>query len=311
MPRYAGVEAGGTSFKVAIAEDPDVSKVLEVATFPTDKDSPQATLKNVVEWLQQRKFEAIGIASFGPVDLDPTSEHYGYITTTPKPNWGFTPLLKAFESFDVPKGFDTDVNAPALSEATIGGHGQNGRTIDSCAYITVGTGVGVGLVVGGAPVHGLVHPEGGHLLVPRRADDPPSVFKGTCPFHGDCIEGLVATGALAARLNIPVDKATSVLPEVPDTDRIWELTGHYLAALCANLVLTVSPSVIVLGGGVMNRQILYDIVRRKTLDLLAKYIKSPMLTPEKIEQYIVRSRFGNDSGIVGALELARVAFHKK
>jgi len=304
--RYAGVEAGGTSFSVAISEDPDTSKIIERVNIPTT--TPEETVRTVVEWLKQRQFDALGIASFGPVDLDTQSEYYGHITTTPKPGWGFTPLLKAFEVFSVPKGFDTDVNAPALSEATIGGHSPNpARPLSSCAYITVGTGVGVGLMVGGAPVHGLVHPEGGHLLVPRLHNDLPIQFKGTCPFHADCVEGLVATGALAARLKIP---ATD-LPKVPDTDNVWEITGHYLAALCANLVLTVSPSVIVLGGGVMNREILYSIVRRKTLELLNGYVKSPALTPEKIDKYIVRSRFGNDSGLIGALELARIAYNTR
>jgi len=302
MPRYAGVEAGGTSFSVAISEDPDTSKIIESSNFPTT--TPEETLSRVVAWLKDRKFDALGVASFGPVDLDPSSDHYGYITTTPKPGWGFAPLLKAFEHLGVPIGFDTDVNAPAFSEATIGGHGEK---VTSCAYITVGTGVGVGIVVGGIPVHGLVHPEAGHLLVPRRQDDLHTTFKGTCPFHGDCVEGLVATGALAARLHIPA----SDLPKLPDSDPVWEITGHYLAALCVNLVLTVSPSVIVLGGGVMNRECLYDIVRKKTLELLKGYIKSPQLTPEKIDKYIVRSKFGNHAGLVGALELARAALQRK
>lgn len=305
MPRYAAVEAGGTSFSVAISEDPDTTKIVESANFPTT--SPQETLDKVVAWLKERKFDSLGVASFGPVDLDEESPHYGYITTTPKPNWGFTPLLKAFDCFDVPKGFDTDVNAPALSEAHVGGHGVNGKSVSSCAYITVGTGVGVGVVVGGVPVHGLVHPEAGHLLVPRRADDLVSGFKGTCPFHGDCIEGLVATGALSARLSLPA----SELPNLPDSHALWEITGHYLAALCANLIYTVSPSVIVIGGGVLNRDCLYDIIRKKTLELLNGYIVSPKLTPEGISKYIVRSKFGNSSGLVGALELSRVTYHKK
>jgi len=274
--------------------------------FPFPFPSQSQSLANFASRLKEREFDALGVASFGPVDLDPTSSHYGYITTTPKPGWGFTPLLKAFEGLGVPVGFDTDVNAPAFSEATIGGHsGQN--KITSCAYITVGTGVGVGIVVGGIPVHGLVHPEAGHLLVPRRQDDLSTAFKGTCPFHGDCVEGLVATGALAARLNIPA----SDLPKLADSDPVWEITGHYLAALCANLILTVSPSVIVLGGGVLNRECLYDIVRKKTLELLKGYIKSPQLTPERIEKYIVRSKFGNNAGLVGALELAKAALQRQ
>jgi len=302
MSVYAGVEAGGTSFCVAIAKDPDITQLVERAVFPTT--TPSETLKNVVDWLKQRKFDALGVASFGPIELDSTSKNYGYITTTPKPDWGFANVMGAFDCFNVPKGFDTDVNGAAISEFSIGNHGKGKRNIVSTAYITVGTGVGVGLVVDGHPVHGLIHPEAGHMLVPRCPGD--YEFKGTCPFHKECVEGFVATGALASRLGRPA----SELPQIPDSDPVWEITGHYLAAMCANLVLTVSPSVIVIGGGVMNRDILYSIVRKKTVELLQGYINSPMIT-EHIEEYIVRSPFGNNSGIVGALGLGKLALQKQ
>jgi len=302
MSVYAGVEAGGTSFCVAIAKDPNITELLEREVIPTT--TPDETLKRVVDWLKQRKFDALGVASFGPIDLNTTSKHYGYITTTPKPNWGFANVMGALECFDVPKGFDTDVNGAAISEYSIGNHGKGKRQIISAAYITVGTGVGVGLVVDGRPVHGLIHPEAGHMFVPRFPGDD---FKGTCPFHKECVEGFVSTGALAARIGI----AASDLPKVPDHDKAWEVIAFYLASLCANLVLTVSPSVIVIGGGVMNREVLYPLIRKKTLEILNNYINSPMLTPEHIDEYIVRSPFGNNSGIVGALELARIALKQK
>jgi len=304
---YAGVETGGTSICAAIAKDPDITQLLAREVFTTT--TPQETLPQVANWLknQQEKFPfvSIGIASFGPVDLDPSSKTFGYITTTPKPGWAFTPVLQAFDCFDCPKGFDTDVNAPAVSEATIGKHDKkSSRKISSCAYITVGTGVGVGIYVDGNSVHGLVHPEVGHLLVPRAPGD--ELHKSTCPFHAECVEGFVSTGSLAARLGI--DAAD--LPKVPDDHPVWQIVGHYLAVLCANLVLTVSPSVIVLGGGVMNRECLYAIVRSKTLDLLNGYINSPLLTKGGIDDYIVRSQFGTQAGIVGALELGRIAYQK-
>jgi fructokinase len=302
MATYAGVEAGGTSFCVAIARDPNITDLVERAVFPTT--TPEETLRNVVDWLKQRKFDALGVASFGPIDLDVNSSKYGYITTTPKPNWKDADVMGAFSCFNVPKGFDTDVNGAAISEYSIGKHGKNTREIVSTAYITVGTGVGVGIVVDGRPVHGLIHPEVGHILVPRLPGD--EAFKGTCPFHKDCVEGFVSTGALVSRVGRPATE----LPQVPDTDPAWEKTGSYLAALCANLVLTVSPSVIVIGGGVMNRDILYPIVRQKTLELLNGYVNSPLLTKERIDEYIVRSPFGNNSGIVGALELGRIALQK-
>jgi len=293
------VEAGGTSFCVAIANSSNITELIDRVVFPTT--TPQETLSNVVEWLKQRKFDALGVASFGPIELDKASPNYGNITTTPKPGWQNAPVLKAFDIFDVPKGFDTDVNGAAITEYSIGNHGKGKRTIASTAYITVGTGVGVGIVVDGQPVHGLLHPEMGHSIVARYPGD--ENFKSTCPFHRNCVEGVVSTGALAARLGIPA----SELPKVLDTDPVWEVIGFYLAELCANLVLTVSPSVIVIGGGVMNRDCLYRIVRKQTLELLNGYINSPMITPERIDEYIVRSPFGNNSGIVGALELGRIA----
>jgi len=304
MSRYAGIEAGGTSFSVAIAKEPNITELEDRVVIPTT--TPEETLNKIVEWLKQHKFDALGVASFGPIDPDPTSKYFGYITTTPKPLWGYADILGKLACFDVPKGFDTDVNAAAISEHSIGNHGIPGkRDISSTCYITVGTGVGVGIVVDGRPVHGLLHPEAGHMLVPRFPGDHD--FKNTCPFHRDCVEGFVSTGALASRVGRPA----SELPLVPDNDPAWEAIGYYLGTLCANLVLTVSPSVIVIGGGVMNRELLYPIVRRKTLELLNGYIKSSWLTPENINDYIVRSPFGNNSGIVGALELGRIALQQK
>jgi len=296
---YAGIEAGGTSFCVAVTEDSDITKIIAKKVFPTT--IPDETLPNIVEWLKQHKFDALGIASFGPVELDKNSKHYGYITTTPKPNWGMTPILKAFEIFDVPIGFDTDVNAAAVSELVLSNHGKGKRQIASVAYVTVGTGIGVGLVLDGKPVHGLVHPEFGHMLIGRCPGD--ENFTSTCPKHKECVEGFTSIGALSARIGKPATE----LPHLPDDDPLWEIAGHYLAILCANLVLAVSPSVIVLGGGVMNRKCLYPIVRKKTLELLNGYINSPLLTPERIDEYIVSSPFGSESGIVGALTLAKVA----
>jgi len=299
---FAGVEAGGTSFCVAISEASDITKVIAKKVFPTT--TPDETLSSIVEWLKQHKFHALGIASFGPVELDKTSQYYGHITTTPKPKWGMAPILKAFESFQVPIGFDTDVNAAAVSEHVIGNHGKGNRPIPSVAYITVGTGIGVGLVLGGKPVHGLVHPEGGHLIVGRCQGD--ENFVSTCPWHKACVEGFASIGALSARIGKPA----SELPNLPDDDIIWEICAHYLAVLSANLVLTVSPSVIVFGGGVMNRKCLYPLIRKKTLELLNGYINSPLLTPERIDEYIVSSPFGSESGIVGALTLAKVAYQQ-
>ncbi|EGG23234.1 hypothetical protein DFA_05366 [Cavenderia fasciculata] len=289
----AGVEAGGTGITIAIAKGVP-SNIIESTYIPTT--APDETKEKVVEWLRQKKFDSLGVASFGPIDLDRNSKTYGYITTTPKPNWENTNILGWFDEFDVPKDFDTDCNGAAISECF---HNQHKRgPVSSCVYITVGTGVGIGVVVGEKSVHGLVHPEGGHSFARLLPDDQ---FPGTCPFHGNCIEGLVSTGAIAKRLGVSPDK----LAMIPDDDPVWSIVGHYLAQLCANLILISSPEIIVLGGGVMNRSVLFPIIGTQVLKILNGYIKSPYLTEELIDQYIVLSPFEHRSGIVGALELAR------
>lgn len=203
--------------------------------------------------------------------------------------------------------FDTDVNGAAVAELRAqqrkAAERGDARVPQSCAYITVGTGVGVGVVCGGAaggPVHGMLHPEGGHVVVPRSAGDG---FAGACPFHGGCVEGMVASGALTARLGVE----RRALRDVPDSDPVWGHVAHYLAHLCATLVYVVSPEVIVLGGGIMNRTCLFPLVRRKVREIIAGYVVTPQLAPEHIDTYIVPASFGSDTGVHGALELARRA----
>ncbi|EGC40286.1 hypothetical protein DICPUDRAFT_96285 [Dictyostelium purpureum] len=293
---YGGIEAGGTGFGLAIAVGKP-SNIVDKISIPTT--SVEETKEKVLEWFKSKgEINSLGLASFGPIDLDETSPTYGYITTTPKPNWGNTDILGWFKDFKCPKGFDTDVNGAAISETFHNLHKRG--SVSSCVYITVGTGVGVGVVVNGKPIHGLVHPEGGHTFARILNDDK---FEGTCPFHKNCIEGLVSTGAISKRLGITADK----LSQIPDDDPVWRTIGHYLGQLCANITCFISPEVIVLGGGVLNRSILYEIVREETIKILNSYIKTKYLTPEHINQYIVQSPFGSNAGLVGSLELARRA----
>lgn len=251
---------------VAIVEDkPDnIVERLQVVT-----ETPEVTLGRIREWLGQRTFDAIGVASFGPIDAKAASPTYGFITSTPKPNWANTDVLRLLGVYDefksIPHAFDTDVNAPALAEYTL--H-RAGNDVSSTAYITVGTGVGVGLVVNGATVHGLVHPEGGHLLVQPREGD--ADFAGTCPFHGRCVEGMCSSGALVARLGAGASIAD--LPGLPDEHPLWDLWAYYVAQLCANLVLMVSPERICIGGGILNRTSLYPKIRvRRWCGCSARY----------------------------------------
>eukprot|EP00953_Heterococcus_sp_UTEX-ZZ885_P014470 8183-Heterococcus_DN1.PRE.1 len=317
MPIYAAVEGGGTTWRVALAEG-HPSNIIESEVYETIDDAVEQ-LRIIREWLDKRKFDALGIATFGPIDPRPGSSTYGYITTTPKPGWANVDVVGALSNGKVPVQFDTDVNAPALAEymcasmlAIAGAYNclyaarphQNlawhlwkstgGET--SCAYITVGTGIGVGLVINGAPVHGLLHPE-------RMVGD---TFPGTDELFGASVEGLAATPALAARKGCD----RSELAKLDDNDPIWEPVAHALAGLCATLVLVASPERIVLSGGVMNRSILYPMVRQKTQELLHGYINHSKITTKAIEDYIAPSQFGQRAGLIGALTLAHVALER-
>jgi len=302
MSIYAAVEGGGTSWVVALVSDrPD--NIVERMSVVTE--TPEITLGKIREWLNTKKFDALGVASFGPVDCKISSPTYGFITSTPKPNWANTDVLRLLGVYDefasIPCLFDTDVNAPALAEFNL--HKQSAN-MSSAAYITVGTGIGVGLVVNGSTVKGLVHPEGGHLLVQTKPGD---TFAGCCPYHGRCVEGLVASGALCARKGCSIHD----LPTFGDDDELWDTVAYYLAQLCCNLILTVSPEHISIGGGVMNRKCLYPKIRTFTLALLNDYIKHTLLTPANIEQLIGPSFWESQAGIVGAAYLAQLALENK
>jgi len=298
--KFAAVEGGGTTWVVAIAEDsPD--NFIDRAEFETNFD-PTVTLQAIKAWLFERlPFDAIGIASFGPIDPKIGSSTFGFITSTPKPGWANTDvigLLGIRDEFNgIPFKFDTDVNAPALAEFELH-KSQDGSS--SCAYITVGTGVGVGLIINGKPVHGLLHPEAGHVQVRVQPGDS---FGGSCPFHGQCIEGMCSSGALAARNSI----TPAELASLPDDDPLWDTCAYYIAQLCANLVLLACPEHISIGGGVLNRSCLYPKIRRMTATILNNYIQHEKITTSKIDEYITPSHWDSHAGIVGAAYLAKVA----
>jgi fructokinase len=295
MKVFGGIEAGGTKFVCVIGTGPD--NILAEERFATD--GPEDTIGRAIAFFQQYRHEhelnAIGIASFGPLDLDPASQTYGYITTTPKPGWTHTDICGRIQrACHVPVAFDTDVNAAALGE-----HywvAQN-RTLDTLLYITVGTGIGMGGIMNGQPLHGLLHPEAGHVFIPHdRQVDP---FPGCCPYHGDCLEGLAAGPALAMRWGMRGEL-------LPVNHPAWELEAHYLGLALCNLILALSPQRIVLGGGVMQQVGLYPLVQSEVQHLLSGYLKTDQIT-QHIEHYIVAPALGNHSGVLGALALAAVA----
>lgn len=291
-PVHAAIEAGGTKFICALGDAQ--GRVLQRARIPTC--DPASTLAEVCQWLEAAPREygplrGIGVASFGPVELERSAPHYGQLLRTPKPGWSGADLLAPLRRFGVPLALDTDVNAAALAECRLGA----GAGLEHLAYITVGTGIGVGVVVEGRPLHGLLHPELGHLRPRRHRLD---AFEGVCPYHGDCFEGLASGFAMAARRSRP--------GEVPADALLDEIQADYLGQLCAAIVLAVSPQRIVLGGGVMQQAGLFAPLRSRMQHWLGGYLDRPQLG-QGLDQYVVPPGLGTDSGILGALLLAQKA----
>jgi fructokinase len=292
---YGGIEGGGTKFICAVGTSPDDIRA-ETRFATTD---PQATIAKTLAFFQEQTKQhgtlaAIGVASFGPVDLRLDSPSYGHITTTPKPGWANVDILgQISRGLGVRTAFELDVNAAALAEW----HWGAGQGVGSLIYLTVGTGIGGGTLVGGRLVHGLVHPEMGHMLIPHdHALDP---FPGNCPYHGDCLEGLATGLALEQRWGVRAE-------ELPVDHPAWPLEAEYLASGLVNLILAYSPERVILGGGVMKQLQLFPLIREKVLQKLAGYIASPVIT-EKINQYIVPPGLGPRSGVLGAIALAQLS----
>jgi fructokinase len=293
---FGAIEAGGPKFVCGVGSGPDD---LRTVSFPTTTSS--ATVDCAVRFLTEAGFgrlRAVGIGSFGPVDLDEASATHGFITSTPKPGWRNFDLAGAVaRALQVPVGFDTDVNAAALGEARWGA----ARGLADFLYLTVGTGIGGGAMVNGAVIHGLVHPEMGHFRVPHdHARDP---FPGVCPFHGDCLEGLASGPAIAARWGLPPTELAIQHPA-------WLLEAHYLAAGLAALVCTLSPRRIVMGGGVMRQRQLFPLIRTELERLLNGYIQHRALL-EQMQDYVVPPELGDRAGVLGALILAEHAALEK
>ena len=288
------LEAGGTKMVCSIGSPQ--GSVLQRASFPTA--SPEVTVPQIVDFISKFNVDALGIGSFGPRDLNPDSPGYGSITLSPKLEWQGYPLLRELESrLGVPAAIDTDVNAAALAEYQMGA----GRGLSSLLYVTVGTGIGGGFIIGGEPVHGLVHPELGHMLLAPQEGDP--MPDGMCPFHRHCLEGLASGPAIEKRWGLSSRLMTQDHPA-------WELEAAYLAQMCANAIVTVSPEIIVLGGGVMQQAHLFPRIRERTLELLGGYVASEKITPEGIASYIVPPALGVNSGVTGALLLGARALER-
>lgn len=297
MKLFGGIEAGGTKFVCIVGNGPD--KLVDEKRFPTT--SPAETIGRVVEFFspyaRRGELAAVGIAAFGPVDLNRNSRTYGYITTTPKPGWGQFDLCGQIkQSLKVPVAFDTDVNAAAFGEQY---WTSENRGLDPFLYMTIGTGIGVGVIVNGSPLHGLIHTEAGHFAIPHNLQRDP--FSGVCPYHSDCLEGLASGPSMQKRWG----QGSETLPgEHPG----WDLEAEYIASALVNLIYAYSPLRIVLGGGVPQHSGLHQLVCRKVQKLINGYVQSPMVL-EKIDSYIVPPTLGNRSGVLGAIAMA-IAEHR-
>jgi fructokinase len=287
------IEAGGTKFVCAIGKEN--GEILKRVSFPTT--TPEETMEKVVGFFKDKEMEALGVGSFGPVDLDKSSKTYGYITSTPKKGWtNYNILGELKKHFDLPINFDTDVNGAALGEAKWGA----GKRLDSVLYLTVGTGIGGGIYSGGRLIHGMTHPETGHILVRRQEGDN---YPGKCPYHGDCLEGMASGPAIEERWGV---KAY----ELEKNHKAWELEGYYLAQGLVNYILIVSPKKIILGGGVMKQEQLFPLIRKKVVEMLNGYVAHKNIL-ENIDEYIVPPKLGDNAGICGSLALAMEGEMKK
>jgi len=288
------IEMGGTGSRIAIAQkeytDGKISKITIIKKVSVDTQKPEETVDSLFKEFQNNDLTDIGIASFGPVCLDKSDPRYGSITTTPKENWQNFHLTKFIMDKYKAKNihFDTDVNAAAMAEFKLGGHNAK----ESLAYVTVGTGIGVGLIINGKTVHGLTHPEGGHIAVKILKDD--ENFEGVCIFHKQCLESLVTNVSIAKRLG----KTVSDLPDVEVDHPVWKKVAYYLAQLCLNLTLTLSPEVIILGGGVMNQPTLLPLIHEEFKTLLNGYVQHPKLAT--LENYIKKPTCGDNVALIGA-----------
>ncbi len=293
MQLFGGIEAGGTKIVCMVGNDPD--HLIQEKRFPTT--TPCETIDRITAFFSPFKksgeLVAIGIASFGPLDLNPASPTYGYITTTPKAGWSQVDLYgDIHRRLNIPVAFDTDVNAAAFGEQY---WVAANRSLDPFVYITVGTGIGVGVIVNGVPLHGLMHAEAGHFALPHDWQKDP--FPGVCPYHNDCLEGLASGLSMSQRWGHSPE-------ELPDSHTAWDLETDYLAVALVDLIYAYSPQRIILGGGVSKHDGLLGDIRCKVSQLINGYIQSPMLM-DRIDEYILPPALGNRSGGLGAIAMAK------
>ncbi len=282
---YGALEAGGTKMVCAIGDEN--GKIIDRAKFPTE--TPEITMPQIFEYFKKFDIKALGIACFGPIDLKKDSKTYGSITSTPKTAWkGYNIVEASIKELGVPIGFDTDVNGSLLGEITWG----CAKGLTDAIYLTIGTGVGGGVMSNGKLLHGMLHPETGHIRLPLVPGDP---GKSVCPYHDNCFEGLAAGPSLKARWGVSAD-------QLVDKPEVWDIESTYIATALMSYALILSPQKIILGGGVMHQEQLFPMIRKKFKELVNGYIVTDEM--DHLDDYIVPASLNDDQGILGALKLA-------
>jgi len=295
---YGGIEAGGTKFVCAVGTGE--GEILEILRFQTQ--DPEGTLGEAIAFFKTQRDKyplcAIGVGSFGPLDLNPSSETFGYITSTPKGKWINTDIVGTIgKTLNLPVAIDTDVNAAALGEHLWGA----ARGLETFIYLTIGTGIGGGGMVNGTLLHGLIHPEMGHIPLPHNLDQDP--FKGVCSYHGDCFEGLASGPAIEKRWGQRGEN-------LPNDHPGWQLEAKYIGSALAVYVYVLSPERIILGGGVMRQKELFPLIRAELGEILRGYVRADAIL-EDMDHYIVPPKLGDQAGVLGAIALAKVKSEEK
>ncbi|MFC2948728.1 ROK family protein [Virgibacillus sediminis] len=279
-----GIEAGGTKFVCAVSNG-NSKQIIDKVSFPTG--NPEETLLEAKGFFEKHAIEALGVASFGPVDLNIKSKTYGSFLNTPKEKWKHYPLLEQLRAlFNIPVYMDTDVNAACLAEYKFGA----GQGSDTCLYITVGTGFGAGLVQNGEIYQGKNHSEMGHVIIKKHPDDP---YDGCCPYHGSCIEGMASGLAIEKRYG---KKGM----ELTENDQVWDIEAYYLAQAIMNYYVVLIPEKIIVGGGVMKQEKLYPLIRSYFAEQMNGY-----LDVGPVDELIVAPELNDEQGVIGAMELIR------
>lgn len=287
MGLLGAIEAGGTKFVLGVADSDNPNKIIDKVSFPTT--TGEETVEKTIKYFDQyRNIDAIGIAAFGPIDVREDSKLYGHVLNTPKPGWSGFDFLGTMQSWrGIKYSWTTDVNAAGWSEFVTGA----AREANNMTYLTIGTGIGAGIVTNGKLLAGFSHPEAGHILVAKHPDDH---YLGKCPYHGDgCLEGLASGPAIEERWGISAKS-------LPDDHEAWKLEAYYIAQALVNYTLILRPDIIVLGGGVPHREVLLPLIRNHFEKLLADYVDIP-----SVDQYIVTVQNNDNAGILGSFLLAK------